>query len=489
MRAGPRRLALTAFAVLASSFAAAGLLPDPASAHALVSKEDLPIPEWLFGWGASIVLIVSFVGLTVLWREPRYERDTWRAFGRGLSRAIVNPVTEALAGLIGVGLLAVTVWTGLDGTSAPDRNFAITFVFVTFWLGIVLLSVLFGDVFRAFNPWRAIARAISAVFARVAGQRAPAPLPYPERFGRWPAVIGLLVFAWFELVWGQSGFNTSGVAPRDLAIATMIYSAITFAAMALFGIEKWVANGETFSVYFRMFSRLAPLDVKDGELGRRRPLSGAPGWAVVPGSLALVMAALGATTFDGAQEGLLKEPIKSLLGTLTDAGLSPLFASRLTNTIFLVLCVLVVSGLFLAGIRGMRTVGEYGSTRELTRKFAHAFIPIVLAYLVAHYFSLFLYQEQAQFTFLLSDPLGDGSNLFGTLGSGINYGLVSATAVWYVQVAALVIGHVTGLVLGHDRALAVYGDVRTATRSQYWMLALMAIFTTLGLLLLSQANG
>ena len=55
------------------------------------------------------------------------------------------------------------------------------------------------------------------------------------------------------------------------------------------------------------------------------------------------------------------------------------------------------------------------------RLFAHAFIPIALAYLVAHYFSLVVFQEQAQFTFLLSDPLGDGSDLFGTAGSGIDY--------------------------------------------------------------------
>ena len=38
--------------------------------------------------------------------------------------------------------------------------------------------------------------------------------------------------------------------------------------------------------------------------------------------------------------------------------------------------------------------------------FAHTLIPIAFAYLVAHYFSLFVFQEQAQFTYLLSDPLG-----------------------------------------------------------------------------------
>jgi hypothetical protein len=58
-----------------------------------------------------------------------------------------------------------------------------------------------------------------------------------------------------------------------------------------------------------------------------------------------------------------------------------------------------------------------------------------------------------------------------------------------VQVGALVLGHVAGLILAHDRALVVYEDARIATRSQYWMLAVMVAFTSLGLWLLSAANG
>jgi hypothetical protein len=107
---------------------------------------------------------------------------------------------------------------------------------------------------------------------------------------------------------------------------------------------------------------------------------------------------------------------------------------------------------------------------------------------VAHYFSLVVFQEQAQFTYHLSDPLGEGSDLFGTASGGIDYGLIGATAVWYVQVGALVAGHLLALVIGHDRALALYGEPRAAARSQYWMLALMVGFTTFGLFLLSQAN-
>ena len=49
------------------------------------------------------------------------------------------------------------------------------------------------------------------------------------------------------------------------------------------------------------------------------------------------------------------------------------------------------------------------------------------------------------------------------------------------------LGHVCGLALAHDRALVVYQRVREATRSQYWMLAVMVAFTSLGLWLLSAA--
>ena len=71
--------------------------------------------------------------------------------------------------------------------------------------------------------------------------------------------------------------------------------------------------------------------------------------------------------------------------------------------------------------------------------------------------------------------------------TSINYGVVSATGIWYVQVVALVVGHVAALVLAHDRALELYGSARAATRSQVVMLILMVAFTCLGLWLLSAA--
>jgi hypothetical protein len=457
-------------------------------AHALVAREDLPIPAWLFAWGASIVLIASFFALSVAWREPRFEDDRWRPYGAGLSRALLGAPLQVLCGAIGVFLLGVTVYAGLDGTTAPDRNFAVTFVFVTVWLGFPVLSVLLGDVFRPFNPWRAIGRAVGGAFAALAGER-PRHLSYPERLGRWPAAVGLVAFVWLEIVYGPSGGIAVALSPEDAAVAALAYSAYTLAMMALFGVEEWCERGEVFSVYFGMFASLGAFASRDGRFGARQPLSAAGRWAVLPASVAVVIASLGTTVFDGAQEGGLEGPMESVGEWLVDLGLGAVAATRISDTAFILLCIAVIWGVYEIGVRGMASVRGAPSIARLRSAFAHTLVPIALAYLVAHYFSLFVFQEQAQFTYLLSDPLGDGSDLFGTASGGVDYGVLSANTIWYVQVAALVVGHVVGLVLAHDRATALWGDYRQAARSQYWMLAVMVAFTCLGLYLLSVANS
>jgi len=458
-------------------------------AHALVAREDLPIPAWLFAWGASIVLIVSFFALSAAWREPRFESEHWRALGAGLSRALLGLPSQILCGALGVFLLGVSIYAGLRGTEAPDRNFALTFIFVTCWLGFPVLSVAFGNVFKPFNPWRAIGRTVGGGFEAIAGQRF-AHLEYPERLGRWPAAAGLVAFVWLEIVYGVSGGVAVGLSPHAAGLAALLYSGYTLAMMAVFGVEEWCERGEIFSVYFGMFSRLGFLGVSEGRLGVRRPFSAATKWATVPGSAAVVIASIGTTSFDGAQEGALKDAIASTFNRLVDAGMGLTGALRLTDSIYLAICLIGVAAVFLIGVQGMRTVRGAPSAAELRRGFAHTLIPIAFAYLVAHYFSLFVFQEQAQFTYLLSDPLGTGTtDLFGTASGGVNYAVLSANAIWYVQVAALVIGHVIGLTLAHDRAVAYWGDYRQAARSQYWMLAVMVAFTCFGLYLLSVANA
>jgi hypothetical protein len=455
-------------------------------AHALVAKQDLPIPAWLFAWAASIVLVVSFFALSAAWRKPRFEEERWRPSAAWLTSVLRSWPIQALCGGLAVILLGVGIYAGIHGTEAPDRNYAITFFFVTAWIGIPFVSALFGNVFPTFNPWRAIARATGAAY-RLLARRRMRHLAYPERFGRWPAAAGLVGFVWLEVVYGSSGGVAVGLEPHAAGVAACVYTGYTLAMMALFGCETWCARGETFSVYFGMFSQLAPFGVKDGRIGRRRPLAAATHWAIsVPGSTAVVIASIATTSFDGAEDGAYKPALEHVEKWFTEAGLGPLATIRIVDSIFMAGTIAAVTIVYLLGVKGMRSVPGAPPFKELFHGFAHSLIPIALAYLIAHYFSLFVYQEQAQFTYLLSDPLGTSTtNLFGTAEYGIDFNALTPNVIWYVQVAALLVGHVLGLTLAHDKALVYWRDYRRASRSQYWMLAVMVAFTCFGLYLLS----
>jgi hypothetical protein len=452
-------------------------------AHGIVSRSDLPIPEWLFGWAAAMVLVVSFVALAVLWPTPRLQDGGWRPLPGLAGRVLTSRPLEIVCGLVGVGLLVVVVYTGLRGTQSASANFAPTFVYVVFWLGLVPVSVLFGDVFRAFNPWRAVGRTVAFVARLAARGDLPAPLAYPERLGRWPAAAGILAFAALELV------ASNGDRPENVAIATLVYSALTFVAMALYGVETWIERGEGFSVYFNLFSRMSPLERRGDEIGLRRPLSGLPALEPLPGTVALLAVMIGSVTFDGASEAPVWTGIApDIAEFFGDLGLSPSTALEAAFAIGLFVSVALVYALYRLGIAGAKSVGGGFDANRLAGEFIHSLVPIALAYVAAHYLTLLLYQGQA-LAFLVSDPLGDGSDLFGTADQTIDYGVIGANATWYWQVGFVVLGHVAALTLAHDRAIAIYKQPRQAVRSQYWMLAVMVGFTSLALWLLSQSNA
>ena len=414
----------------------------------------------------------------------------WHPVAPRLGRVITSAPVRIICGAFGLFLLGVAVYSGFEGTEAPDRNATLTLLFVTAWLGFPLLGVLVGNVFPAFNPWNAVTAPAGWAWRKVSGG-APPHLAYPERLGRWPAVVGLFLFVWLELVYGEGSGVAVGVSPEAVAQAAVFYSIYTLVMTGIFGREAWFRNGEIFSVYFGMFGSIGKFEVRGRELGMRRFLAGTVTWtAGIAGSVALIITSIGTTTFDGASEGVFKDGIGWQIDRFADLGFSPTVAARSSGTIFMLLCVGIVALVYLAGIRGMSTVPGAPDRKTLWRSFAHVLIPIAFAYLLAHYFSLFFFQEQAQFTYLLSDPLGTGdTDLFGTASYGVNYNAISNEVVWYVQVAALVFGHVAGLVLAHDRAVSIWKDFRAAARSQYWMLAVMVAFTCFGLFLLSVSNA
>jgi hypothetical protein len=441
---------------------AGALLPLPGLAHGIGGRQDLPVPLELFVVGSGVVLVVSFVALAVLWPEPRLQDPP---AGHPVRGRWLGPLARIL-GALGAAGLALVVVAGLVGPPSSQHNPASVLVFVVFWLVVPFVSAVVGDVYPAIDPWRPV----RALFGVDQSAASPSSL--------YPAVLGLLAFTWLELVspWQE---------PRHLAIAAVVYTA-WLVLWALRGRRS--ADVDAFAVYNRLLGRIGLFGRDEtGGVARHGWFRALPHVPEQRGLALFVLAMIDTVTYDGASftdwwSAGVELPLSR---ALFDAGAGTTAAGLAARTVgFLAVNLLLVAAYAGASWVAAR-LGGAGSTGSVMRRFAHSLVPIAFAYAFAHYFTLVLFEGQLLLS-TMSDPFGLGWDLFGTADRAIDYSLITGSAVWvwYVQVAVIVIGHVAGVVLAHDRALADFDGLR-AIRSQYAMLVLMVALTGLGLVMLA----
>lgn len=438
-------------------------------AHAISGRSDLPLPVWLFAYGAGAAVAASFVAIGVLWRKPRLDRA---AAGTPLPRWVQAAAPVLLVAGRAVGLaLFLTVWVAAAfGNPSASANIAPTTVFVIVWVGFALISALVGDVWAVVNPFDTLA-AIGQAVRRRLGRGGEEPSSdhadaAGEPWGGWLSAFLLFGFVWLELAYPNPS------SPRALAVAIAVYTIVVLAVTAVRG-RAWAQRGEAFAAYFGILAHMAPLfRAEDGTLRVRPPLAGLARLRPTPGTAAVVLTALGSTTFDGLSRSRFFANV-----TGNRAG----WSRALLSTVLMVWVIGIMALAFFIAMRAAARITRR-SIQELYTLFLHALVPIVFAYAMAHYFSLLVFQGQAELA-LASDPFGRGWNLFGTAGRRIDYLLVTTAAIAFVQAGVIVVGHVAGVMSAHDRAVAEFPGV-TATRSQYPLLAVMVLYTVAGLALL-----
>ena len=432
-------------------------------AHGIGGRLDLPVPLTFFAAGAAVVLIVTFLGLATMWPQPRLQNGP-----------VHNPTTRKVSlgplGVMGVvGLLLVLV-AGLSplvagGDKLGARNIAPVLLWVYFWLVVPFLGALVGDLYTGLNPWRTLSRWLG--IGEGEHQASQTTVGYGLRVGIWPGAVLFVAVAWFELVYPKSS------DPAAIAIAAAVYSALLLMAVARFGRETALTSIDPFNSYNRLISAISPFGRDaDGRLVRRgwlRALVVIPEW---PGLAAFAIAMIGTVSFDGLSATSWWEAATGSFG-----------ASMFGRTLLLIgMCFLVGGTYFLACALAVRLGGGVRSPSQVASRFAHTLVPIAFAYAVAHYFTLIVFEGQSIVS-AASDPFGLGWDLFGTRSYKVNF-FLGALPIWYIQVGAIVLGHVAGVVLAHDRALADFKGAG-AVRSQYAMLLLMVLLTTLGLFILA----
>lgn len=419
--------------------------------HGIGSRQDLPLPFEYVLAGSALALLVSFAVLGFAWRSPRWQSEPAGLALPRISRGLRNPVVAWAARLLvlaGWLSAAAGLWFGQDRVTNP----AFGYIYVWLWVGLVPLSVLAGPIWRWVNPARTLLDLLALV--PVIGRRLDQDR-LSVKVGLWPGATALLAFLWLELV--QPDNNSLPVVQRWALVWT-----VWVLGGALLAGRAWIAAADPFEVLATLVARLSPWRWCEGKLHLVNPLHNAAAGPHPAGTAAVVVVLLGGTAFDsfGATSGWIK------LVQLSEIP-SPIWGS-----LGLAAMVLLVAVTFRIGVLNL------GADRM-----AASVIPIVIGYSIGHYLSLLVLEGQRTGA-LLSDPLGLGWNIFGTAETGIAMlWLDNPTATALVQLAAILGGHLLGVLLAHD--LAITGlPARYRLTGQLPLLLVMISYTIGGLTLL-----
>ncbi len=477
---------------LIAAAAALVLVPAHAGAHALAQRYDLPIPLGLFLAAAGATVAVSFVLLALFAQPPtnpagaRHDVPLWGP----LVGITAQRHLGRLGRVIGVAAYLLILSAGFLGPQEPLKNLAPVSVWVLWWVGFAFLCAFIGNAWPAVNPWSALFEVVE----RSGGL--PRRAVYPAWLGVWPAVGLLLVLLWMELVW------EGAERPATLATAIVLYSLLTWGAMALFGREVWLRHGEVFNVFFALIGRFAPISAGDDRHPRwhlRLPGTGLLRDGPVDGSeLAFILVVLAAVTYDGFLETpLWAAAVERIAGTPDAAVLDltqdspPVSAPTILALLGLIVAPLLLFLAFALAVALMTRLMTHAAegpyhlpASVVARWFVVTLGPIAVAYHFAHYLSYLLLAGQLVIP-LVSDPLGLGWDLFGTVLYRLDIGIIDAKTVWYVAIGAIVIGHVIAVSLAHALAYRLFPP-RAALLSQLPMLALMVLYTMSSLWILAQ---
>ncbi|MCW2834893.1 MAG: hypothetical protein JWN68_2846 [Nocardioides sp.] len=431
-------------------------------AHGLGGAKDLPLSLDLAIAGAVAALVVSFSVLAIAWRRPRYDAaSSGRPAPLWLDRLTSSTPWRVGWRAFGIVAMLYVGWASVAGQDTLVNPFLGVF-YVLVWVGVMLLSVLVGPVWKIISP----SRTINLLLARLSGSKPGEGLySYPMRWGYWPAALGLFAFVWLELVYPSS---TDIGAVRLWCAA---YLGIMLLGGALFG-DTFFAHADPFEVYSSLAAKLSVWGQRDGRLLVRSPLANLDTVSAKPGLVGVVAVLFGSTAFDSFRES--DRWVQFVQRSSIDSFV-------LNNLALLAFCVSV--GVILATATMATGVAEGVRRSALPDLFAHSVVPIIIGYIVAHYLRYLV--EYGQITLAqLSDPLSRGDNYLGTADLGVNLWLTyHPEFLARLKVIAVVVGHVLGVIAAHERAVQLLPAKHQLT-GQLPLLFAMVGFTVGGLYLL-----
>lgn len=424
---------------------------SPALAHSAGRGFVLLLPVSYVIAGGALAVLASFVIVPVL---PRPRPKLMAPATRRASRV------AHFTSLASAAILVALLWAGYTGPHDPAENLLPLVIWTLWWVVIVLLHPLLGNLWAVFNPFTGVAQLLRRTRRR----------SLPEWLGYLPALLIFAAFAWFQLVYP---------APEDpprLAAVITAYAGLTLLAMTVFGADAWLQRGDPFAVFFRQLAAMSPV-AAGANPALRWPGTGLLALPPLPLSGTLfVLLTLSSISFDAFANTFL---------WLASVGVNPLdFPGRTAmiaaNTLGLAVSFTLLAVLFFGTVwLGCRWAGQPASLAPIAGRLVYSLIPISIAFHFAHY---------------LSDALVNLQFLWSALREVVGLGGIHATAsfqntasgalmIYSLQTAAIILGHVIAVWVSH--AMAAEASPQRAVRFEIPLAAFMVSYTAFGLWLLS----
>lgn len=484
------------------------------------------VPRSLFLGGVALVLVVSFVLVEYLNRAaPRSDRRRWDFLSLRLPAwCFRQRWLKPLAQVPIFAVFCLLIYAGFAGD--PVINIAPVVTWTIWWSGLIFLVLFLGKAWCYVCPWD-FAATLAQNTGRLWGSAKPFTLGW-----RWPAALRNIYLAmglFILLTWLELGYQVTA-SPRATAMLGLVLVALSVVPAVLFDKRSFCRYGCAIGRISGLYALFAPVEVrcKDREVCRQcatfdcfrgnqhgpacptslflpavkentyciqcgycvrscpsanvafnlRPFAADLTQFTRPrpdeSLLAIILLAL--TSFHGLTMTPLWDSVEgsSIIGWLRQVLNIGSLAAFTVGMALVVIAPIVFYGALCAVTQ--RLAGDPAvSARKLFLYYAYSLLPIALFYHLAHN-AMHLFMEGQYVVPLLSDPLGAGWNLFGT--AALRPGpILSAQAIWWLQVALVVVGHVFGILIAYYASRRLYAEVRRARLSLVPMLAGMVLYS------------
>ena len=474
----------------------------------------------------------------------RFELTKWPPLARAMKSRWFQPAVQIP---VVIAFIAVIV-AGLIGSQEPGRNIAPVLTWNIWWIGLIFAVFFFGNLWCFMCPWTAIPdwcmrlSMTSTKKIRSLGKR------YPRlKLWMWPAIILFAGVTWLEIIYDAANrpWLTSMMAIGMVVLAWVLLVLYERKAMCRYVCFVGRVSGQYSLMGMLELRRRDPdtcrtcktKDCYHGREGAGLPCpthefmgamnenqyctlctecvkscphdniglsvrsSGAdvlyPHRAKLDEAYMAILVFIVSAFHGAAMVPKWMEWEDALRIAIIDAQLS-VFGSDvlgfegsqgglMTFTIMMLACIVIPGVIYTALSWAMYKASRRPDVRFKTVfiKFAYTLLPIALFYHLAHN-ATHIFYEWSKLRRLVSDPLGWGTDFFGTARAPLS-ALWSPESIWYLQVALIIVGHVYGILVAQREAFRLYrGDKKASLRVHLVMMVGMVLMSLLSLWLLAQ---